>query len=66
MVSRKKIDVILLRVGASKVSQREWDFLKILNSPDFSGIAIAQALLERRKPFEDTSQSIERLKRLAD
>ncbi|MGF1804083.1 hypothetical protein L4C31_02385 [Aliivibrio sifiae] len=64
MASRKKIDNVLLAVNASKVSQREWDFLRVLNSPDFSEVTIAQALLEGRSSFEDTSKSIESLKLL--
>jgi hypothetical protein len=64
MASRKKIDNVLLAVNASTVTQREWDFVRVLSSPDFSEIAIAQALLERRSSFEDTSKSIESLKLL--
>ena len=64
MASRKKIDNVLLTVNANKVSQREWDFLRVLNLPDFSEVTIAQALLERRSSFEDTSKSIESLKLL--
>jgi hypothetical protein len=58
MVSRKKIDVILLRVGASKVSQREWDFLKKLNILNLEVVSIAKTLLENRAHFENTNESI--------
>ncbi|PSV62074.1 hypothetical protein C9J48_12195 [Photobacterium profundum] len=62
MISREKIDSILLAVNASKVSQREWFFLKNLNFIDISTIVVAQAILEHRNYFEDVSDSIECLK----
>ncbi|MGF1746838.1 hypothetical protein [Vibrio minamisatsumaniensis] len=64
MASRKSVDKILLEVGAEKISQREWDFLKVFNSPDFSEKNIAQALLDHRASFGNVGDSIERLKHL--
>ncbi|MFA1563220.1 hypothetical protein [Aliivibrio fischeri] len=66
MASRKKIDDILLRVGASKVSQREWNFLKELNTPDLGAISIGKTLLEHRAPFENTRESIKILNLLIE
>lgn len=30
MLTRKSIDTVLLSVGAEKLSQREWDWMKML------------------------------------
>lgn len=48
MMTRKKIDLILLSVDAEKLSQREWDYLKLLKPMDPSSIMIATTLLEHR------------------
>ncbi|MGF1873427.1 hypothetical protein [Photobacterium indicum] len=66
MVSRKKVDDVLVAVDAANVSQREWDFLTTLRLSDVNEITIAQALLERRKAFEDTRQTIDSLTLLAN
>lgn len=34
MITRKSIDTILLSVGADKLSQREWDWMKMLKPMD--------------------------------
>ncbi len=34
MMTRKSIDTILLSVGADKLSQREWDWMKMLKPMD--------------------------------
>ena len=33
MLTRKSIDTVLLSVGAEKLSQREWDWMKMLKNP---------------------------------
>ena len=34
MLTRKSIDTVLLSVGAEKLSQREWDWMKMLKPMD--------------------------------
>ena len=64
MASRSSVDKILQAIGAEKLSQREWEFLKVFNSPEFSEKNIAQALLDHRASFGDVGDSMERLKHL--
>jgi hypothetical protein len=48
MMTRKSIDTILLSVAADKLSQREWDWLKLMKPMDPSPAMVASAILEHR------------------
>ncbi|EEV7167125.1 TPA: hypothetical protein JLY04_004430 [Escherichia coli] len=48
MLTRKSIDTVLLSVGADKLSQREWDWMKMLNPMDPPPAMVAASILERR------------------
>ncbi len=37
MLTRKSIDTVLLSVGAEKLSQREWDWMKMLEPRQSDG-----------------------------
>ncbi|HFF9410647.1 TPA: hypothetical protein ACGFB9_004301 [Escherichia coli] len=48
MLTRKSIDTVLLSVGAEKLSQREWDWMKMLKLMDPPPAMVAASILERR------------------
>lgn len=48
MMTRKSIDTILLSVAADKLSQREWDWMKLLKSMEPPPVMVARSILERR------------------
>ncbi|AXF75553.1 hypothetical protein LU631_12360 [Erwinia tracheiphila] len=48
MMTRKSIDTILLSVAADKLSQREWDWMKMLKPMDPPPAMVASAILEHR------------------
>ncbi|EOV0239529.1 hypothetical protein ACOIP5_005609 [Salmonella enterica] len=48
MMTRKSIDTILLSVGAEKLSQREWDWMKMLRPMEPPPVMVAKSMLERR------------------
>jgi len=48
MMSRKSIDTVLLSVGADKLTQREWDWMKMLNPMDPPPDMVASSILEHR------------------
>lgn len=48
MMTRKGIDTILLAVGADKLSQREWDRIKLMKPMDPPPPMVASAILEHR------------------
>ncbi|EIQ55213.1 hypothetical protein SD22575_5147 [Shigella dysenteriae 225-75] len=48
MLTRKSIDPVLLSVGAEKLSQREWDWMKMLKPMDPPPAMVAASILERR------------------
>lgn len=48
MMTRKSIDTILLPAGADKLSQREWDWMKMLKPMDPPPVMVARSMLERR------------------
>ncbi|EHR8377307.1 hypothetical protein K5Z09_005163 [Escherichia coli] len=48
MLTRKSIDTVLLFVGADKLSQREWDWMKMLKPMDPPPSMVAASILERR------------------
>ncbi|MCE2004186.1 hypothetical protein [Enterobacter asburiae] len=48
MMTRKSIDTVLLSVSADKLSQREWDWIKLMKSMDPPPAMIASAILEHR------------------
>lgn len=48
MMPRKSIDTILLSVGADKLSQREWDCMKVLKPVDPPPVMVAKSMPERR------------------
>ena len=48
MMTRKSIDTILLSAGADKLSQLEWDWMKMLNPMDPPPVMVAKSMLERR------------------
>ncbi|EHE3860010.1 hypothetical protein JNC49_003817, partial [Shigella flexneri] len=48
MLTRKSIDTVLLSVGAEKLSQREWDWMKMLKPMDPPPAMVAASILERR------------------
>ncbi|EDH7684064.1 hypothetical protein CB561_15475 [Salmonella enterica subsp. enterica serovar Typhimurium] len=46
MLTRKSLDTALLSVGAEKLSQREWDWMKMPMAPPPA--MVATSILERR------------------
>lgn len=48
MMTRKSIDTILLSVTADKLSQREWDWIKLMKPMDPPPAMVAGAILEHR------------------
>ncbi|HAZ3610417.1 TPA: hypothetical protein J1067_004894 [Escherichia coli] len=48
MLTRKSIDTVLLSVGAEKLSQREWNWMKMLKPMDPPHAMVAVSILERR------------------
>lgn len=48
MMTRKSIDTVLLSVAADKLSQREWDRIKLMKPMDPPPPMVAGAILERR------------------
>ncbi|MFT2798948.1 hypothetical protein [Serratia sp. N21D137] len=48
MMTRKSIDTILLSVAADKLSQREWDWIKLMKPMDPPPAMVASAILEHR------------------
>ncbi|WP_273908707.1 hypothetical protein [Enterobacter bugandensis] len=48
MMTRKSIDTILLSVAADKLSQREWDWIKLMKPMDPPPAMVAGAILEHR------------------
>ncbi|HAS8353898.1 TPA: hypothetical protein I7721_22850, partial [Vibrio vulnificus] len=52
MMTRKSIDTVLLSVAADKLSQREWDWIKLMKPMAPPSAMVARAILEHRN---DTS-----------
>ncbi|EFI85535.1 hypothetical protein, partial [Escherichia coli] len=48
MLTRKSIDTVLLSVGAEKLSQREWDWMKMLKPMAPPPAMVAASILKRR------------------
>lgn len=48
MMTRKSIDTILLSVAADKLSQREWDWIKLMKPMEPPPEMVANAILEHR------------------
>lgn len=48
MMTRKSIDTLLLSAGADKLSQREWDWIKLMKPMDPPPVMVASAILEHR------------------
>lgn len=48
MMTRKSIDTVLLCVTADKLSQREWDWIKLMKPMDPPAAMVACAILEHR------------------
>jgi len=48
MMTRKSIDTVLLSVAADKLSQREWDWIKLMKPMDPPPVMVASAILEHR------------------
>ena len=48
MLTRKSIDTVLLSVGAETLSQREWDWMKMLKPMAPPPSMVAASILERR------------------
>ncbi|MFP8465489.1 hypothetical protein ACLH1Z_22910 [Enterobacter hormaechei] len=48
MMTRKSIDNILLSVAADKLSQREWDWIKLMKPMAPPPAMVAGAILEHR------------------
>lgn len=48
MMTRKSIDTVLLSVAADKLSQREWDWIKLMKPMDPAPAMVAGAILEHR------------------
>ncbi|MED7793099.1 hypothetical protein TB147_17475 [Klebsiella aerogenes] len=48
MMTRKSIDTILLSVAADKLSQGEWDWIKLMKPMDPPSAMLASAILEHR------------------
>ncbi|MCD7095357.1 hypothetical protein LTK23_18330 [Klebsiella quasipneumoniae subsp. quasipneumoniae] len=45
MMTRKSIDTILLSVAADKLSQREWDWIKLMKPMDPPPAIVASTIL---------------------
>ncbi|MFK3844008.1 MULTISPECIES: hypothetical protein [Serratia] len=48
MMTRKSIDILLLFVAADKLSQREWDWIKLMKPMGPPPAMVASAILEHR------------------
>jgi hypothetical protein len=48
MMTRKSIDTVLLSVTADKLSQHEWDWIKLMKPMDPPPAMVASAILEHR------------------
>ncbi|EGE2208592.1 hypothetical protein DL732_21705 [Escherichia coli] len=48
MLIRKSIDTVLLSVGAEKLSQREWEWMKMLKPMNPPPAMVTASILERR------------------
>jgi len=48
MMTRKSIDTVLLSVTADKLSQREWDWIKLMKPLDPPPEMVARAILKHR------------------
>ncbi|MGT6177605.1 hypothetical protein ACRW4E_14900, partial [Escherichia coli] len=48
MLTRKSIDTVLLSVGTEKLSQREWDWMKMLKPMDPPPAMVTTSILKRR------------------
>lgn len=48
MMTRKSIDTVLLSVSADKLSQREWDWIKLMKPMAPPPTMVANAILEHR------------------
>ena len=48
MMTRKSIDTILLSVGADKLTQHEWDWIKLMKPIAPPPSIVASAILEHR------------------
>lgn len=48
MMTRKSIDTVLLSVAVDKLSQREWDWIKLIKPMDPPPVMVASAILEHR------------------
>lgn len=48
MMTRKSIDTVLLSVAADKLSQREWDWIKLMKPMSPPPEMVASAILEHR------------------
>lgn len=48
MMTRKSIDTVLLSVAADKLSQREWDWIKLMKPMGPPPEMVANAILEHR------------------
>ncbi|EJD6040636.1 TPA: hypothetical protein I8608_003634 [Morganella morganii] len=48
MMTRKSIDTVLLSVATDKLSQREWDWIKLMKPMDPPSATVARAILEHR------------------
>lgn len=48
MMTRKSIDTVLLSVAADKLSQREWDWIKLMKPMDPPPAMVAGAIPEHR------------------
>lgn len=48
MMTRKSIDTVLLSVAADKLSQREWDWIKLMKPMVPPPEMVANAILEHR------------------
>ena len=49
MMTRKSVDTLLLSAGADKLSQREWDWMKMLKPMDPQPVMVARSILEHRR-----------------
>ena len=48
MMTRKSIDTVLFSIAADKLSQREWDWIKLMKPMDPPSAMVASAILEHR------------------
>lgn len=59
MMTRKSIDTVLLSVATNELSQREWDWIKLMKPMDPPPVMVASAILEHRHDTAALTRQLE-------